>query len=107
MDHVTQNLYVYVDDVDEHFDRVKQVGATILEEPQDQFYGDHRYAAADREGHHWYFAQHVRDAGNGRFNLLLPCRHVTEVGTIAQEIRLLRANTFKKITECRFGFLRS
>ena len=59
--HVTQNLYVYVDDVDEHFDQVKKAGATILEEPQDQFYGDRRFAAADPEGHHWYFAQHVRD----------------------------------------------
>ncbi|MFQ5740685.1 MAG: VOC family protein [Acidobacteriota bacterium] len=59
--HVTQNLYVYVDDVDEHFDHAKKAGATILEEPQDQFYGDRRYGAADPEGHHWYFAQHVRD----------------------------------------------
>ncbi len=59
--HVTQNLYVYVDDVDKHFEQAKKAGATILEEPQDQFYGDRRYGAADPEGHHWYFAQHVRD----------------------------------------------
>ena len=59
--HVTQNLYVYVDDVDKHFEKAKKEGATILEEPKDQFYGDRRYGAADPEGHHWYFAQHVRD----------------------------------------------
>jgi len=59
--HVTQQLYVYVDDVDAHFRHAKASGAAILEEPADQFYGDRRYAAEDLEGHHWYFAQHVRD----------------------------------------------
>ncbi len=34
-------------------------GAKILDEPEDQFYGDRRYSAVDPEGHHWYFAQHV------------------------------------------------
>ena len=59
--HVAQELYVYVDDVDAHFARAKRAGATILEEPTDQFYGDRRYRAADPEGHHWCFATHVRD----------------------------------------------
>jgi PhnB protein len=58
---VTQNNYVYVDDVDKHFERAKRAGAKILAEPADQFYGDRRYGAEDVEGHHWYFAQHVRD----------------------------------------------
>ena len=58
---VTQSVYVYVDDVDKHFERAREAGATILEEPKDQFYGDRRYGAADPEGHHWYFAQHIRD----------------------------------------------
>jgi PhnB protein len=58
---VTQSLYVYVDDVDKHFQRAKQAGAKILAEPADQFYGDRRYGVEDPEGHHWYFAQHVRD----------------------------------------------
>jgi uncharacterized glyoxalase superfamily protein PhnB len=58
---VTQSLYVYVDDVDKHFIRAREAGAKILAEPADQFYGDRRYGAEDLEGHHWYFAQHVRD----------------------------------------------
>jgi uncharacterized glyoxalase superfamily protein PhnB len=58
---VTQQVYVYVDDVDKHFEHARGAGAAILEEPADQFYGDRRYAAEDPEGHHWYFAQHVRD----------------------------------------------
>lgn len=59
--HVTQSLYVYVDDVDKHCQQAKQSGAKILEEPADQFYGDRRYGAEDPEGHQWFFAQHVRD----------------------------------------------
>ena len=58
---VTQSLYVYVDDVDKHFRHARESGAVILEEPADQFYGDRRYGAEDPEGHHWFFAQHVRD----------------------------------------------
>jgi len=59
--HVTQSLHIYVDEVDEHFAHAKNAGATILAPPEDQFYGDRRYAAEDPEGHRWYFAQHVRD----------------------------------------------
>jgi len=58
---VNGNVYVYVDDVDKHFERAKGAGATIRSEPKDQFYGDRIYGAEDLEGHHWYFAQHVRD----------------------------------------------
>jgi PhnB protein len=57
----TQQLYVYVEDVDAHFTRARDAGAAILEEPKDQFYGDRRYSAVDPEGHYWSFAQHVRD----------------------------------------------
>ena len=57
----TQSLYVYVDDVDAHCARAKKAGAKIVDEPADQYYGDRRYGAEDPEGHHWYFATHVRD----------------------------------------------
>lgn len=57
----TQLTYVYVDDVDAHYEKARASGATILRELEDQFYGDRVYAAEDPEGHHWSFAQHVRD----------------------------------------------
>jgi len=57
----TQSLYVYVDDVDAHCARAKKAGAKIVDEPEDQFYGDRRYGAEDPEGHHWFFATHTRD----------------------------------------------
>ena len=59
--HVTQHLYIYVEDADTHCEHARRAGATILQEPKDQFYGDRTYAASDPEGHTWYFAQHVRD----------------------------------------------
>ena len=61
----TQNVYVYVDDVDRHCERARKAGAKIFEEPKDQFYGDRRYGAEDPEGHQWYFATHVRDVAHG------------------------------------------
>ena len=57
----TQSLYVYVDDVDAHCAHAKTAGAKIINEPEDQFYGDRRYGAEDPEGHEWFFATHVRD----------------------------------------------
>jgi len=57
----TQSMMIYVDDVDAHCARAKKAGAKIIDEPEDQFYGDRRYGAEDPEGHHWFFATHVRD----------------------------------------------
>ncbi|MDQ3874270.1 MAG: VOC family protein [Actinomycetota bacterium] len=57
----TVDLYVQVDDVDAHYERAKAAGAEIVEEPQDQPYGDRRYGAVDQEGHRWFFAQPVAD----------------------------------------------
>ena len=57
----TQLVHVYVEDVDAHFERAREVGAEIVSEPQDREYGDRRYDVKDPEGHLWSFAQHVRD----------------------------------------------
>ena len=56
----TIGLYVYVDDVDAHFERAKAAGAAIREEPTDQEYGERRYTAYDPEGHCWYFATPIK-----------------------------------------------
>lgn len=57
----TQQVHVYVDDVDAHFRRARAASAMIVAEPGDQPYGDRRYDAEDLEGVRWSFAQHVRD----------------------------------------------
>ena len=57
----TQTVYIYVEDVDAHFEHAKSAGADIQREPEDQFYGDRTYGVHDPEGHSWSFATHVRD----------------------------------------------
>ncbi|HEY6378196.1 MAG TPA: VOC family protein [Candidatus Dormibacteraeota bacterium] len=59
--HRSQIVYVYVDEVDRHFEHAKAAGAAILSAPEDKFYGDRAYVAEDPEGHQWNFAEHVRD----------------------------------------------
>jgi len=58
----TQSLHVQLGDgLDAHCARARAAGATIAQEPTDQFYGDRTYRALDIEGHMWTFAQHMRD----------------------------------------------
>jgi PhnB protein len=59
---VSSMLYVYVEDVDEHFARAVAAGAEIVQDVDDVPWGDRRYQAADPEGHQWTFATHVSDA---------------------------------------------
>jgi PhnB protein len=56
----TVGLYVYVDDVDAHFEHTKAAGAEITEEIVDQEYGDRRYTVLDPEGHKWFFATEIK-----------------------------------------------
>jgi uncharacterized glyoxalase superfamily protein PhnB len=55
--YIIDGLYVHIDDVDEHFRRAREAGATILSEPEDQSHGERVYRVADLEGHRWMFAQ--------------------------------------------------
>ncbi len=58
----TQYLHIQLDSgLDAHCERARAAGATIVQEPEDQFYGDRTYRAADLDGHEWVFAMHVRD----------------------------------------------
>lgn len=62
----TQNLMVYVDDVEAHFARARDRGARIVKEPATSDYGEdygseRGYECADLEGHHWWFYQRLRN----------------------------------------------
>ena len=59
--HLNAGLVVHVADVDAHFARAREGGASIDNEPQDQPYGQREYGARDREGHHWWFSQRLRN----------------------------------------------
>lgn len=61
----TQNLMVYVDDVDAHCERARAAGARIVTEPElhdygDDYWADRSYGAIDPEGHLWWFTQRIR-----------------------------------------------
>ena len=63
----TQNLMLYVDDVDAHCERARKAGARIVAEPEvhdygDDYWSDRSYGAADPEGHLWWFSQRIRGA---------------------------------------------
>lgn len=64
----TESMMVYVDAIDEHFDRAKSHGATIVSEPTDQYWGDRRYEAKDLEGHTWFFHERTRDVPQGEID---------------------------------------
>ncbi len=58
----TQSLHIgLAEGIDAHCERARAAGATIVQEPEDQFYGDRTYRVADLDGHVWTFSQHVRD----------------------------------------------
>jgi uncharacterized glyoxalase superfamily protein PhnB len=61
----TQRVHVRIERaIDEHCARARRAGAKIVKEPEDQFYGDRTYIAADLEGHYWTFSQPVRNVSN-------------------------------------------
>jgi len=57
----SQSVHVQLDtDLDAHCATARAAGATIAQEPADQFYGDRTYRARDPEGHMWTFGQTLR-----------------------------------------------
>jgi uncharacterized protein (DUF952 family)/uncharacterized glyoxalase superfamily protein PhnB len=55
------SVLVRVGDVDAHYARTRERGATILDPPSDQPYGERQYTAEDLGGHHWAFSQSIAD----------------------------------------------
>jgi uncharacterized glyoxalase superfamily protein PhnB len=54
--YLVDGLLVFVDEVDAHFKRAKEHGATILTEVESTEHGK-RYRAEDLEGHRWMFVE--------------------------------------------------
>jgi PhnB protein len=54
-------IHVYVEDVDDVFDRALEAGATVLRPVEDKFYGDRGGMFEDPFGHHWSIATHIED----------------------------------------------
>jgi PhnB protein len=50
----TQGIFVYLVDVDVHYERARKAGAEIVHPPRDEPYG-RTYTARDLDGHPWFF----------------------------------------------------
>jgi uncharacterized glyoxalase superfamily protein PhnB len=59
--YVIDGVLIEVDDVDAHFARAKEAGATVLSEPEDVDAGVRHYRAEDPEGHRWMFSQEIAE----------------------------------------------
>src|SRR5262245_38222615 len=59
---VTGGIYVYVEDVDAHYERARAAGAEIIRGPENTDYGSREYTARDLEGHLWSFGTYRPNA---------------------------------------------
>jgi uncharacterized glyoxalase superfamily protein PhnB len=57
----THLVRVRVDDVETQFERARAHGARVLEPPTDREYGERDCTVEDLAGHHWQFAETLRD----------------------------------------------
>ena len=55
------SMYVYVEDVDELFNKAVSAGAKVLDPVKDQFWGDRHGRLEDPFGHLWSIATHIKD----------------------------------------------
>lgn len=52
----TSGIFVYLEDIEGHFERASQAGAEIIHPPRNVPYG-RTYAARDLDGHPWFFTR--------------------------------------------------
>jgi uncharacterized glyoxalase superfamily protein PhnB len=57
------SIYVYVDDVDAHYERAKAAGAKIVYTPEDTDFGTRRYRVLDLDGYEWSFGGYRPSSG--------------------------------------------
>jgi PhnB protein len=58
---IASHLYVYIENVDRTFKRALESGATSVQEPANQFYGDRTAGFKDPTGNYWWIAQRVEE----------------------------------------------
>ena len=59
LDAVPQQISVYIDNIESHFEQAQAAGAEIIQEPTDMFWGVRMYRCIDLEGHRWSFLQQL------------------------------------------------
>ena len=61
---ISSHLMLYVEDVDAVTERAVRLGATLVDPPTDQFYGDRTSRIVDPQGHTWTLGTHVKDVSD-------------------------------------------
>jgi len=56
---IHQRMFIFVENIDAHFERAKAAGATINIEPRDTWHGERVYEVIDPEGHYWKFSEPI------------------------------------------------
>jgi PhnB protein len=54
----THALHIYVEDADAVYEKALAAGATLIDEPRDQEYGERSAGVKDPAGNYWYIATH-------------------------------------------------
>lgn len=54
-------IHAYVDDVDSVTARAEDLGATVLDQPDDRFYGDRSSRVEDPFGHVWIISTRIKE----------------------------------------------
>jgi PhnB protein len=54
-------LFAYVENVDEVTARAAAAGATVVQQPRNEFWGDRCAILLDTQGHTWMLGTHIRD----------------------------------------------
>jgi len=56
-------LYLYVDEVDQVFNRATEHGAQVVFEPADMDYGDRQGGIVDPSGNYWWISKRLSETG--------------------------------------------
>jgi PhnB protein len=73
---VATQLYIYLESVDETFKRALEAGATSVQEPADQFYGDRTAGFKDPTGNLWWVAQRVEEVSPEEMDRRMKARNM-------------------------------
>lgn len=57
----THSLTLFIENIEDHFEKAKSFGATIVEDLHETIYGELQYGVEDLAGHHWLFSRHARN----------------------------------------------
>ena len=71
---IGSQLYVYVENVDMTFKRGLDAGASSVQEPADQFYGDRTAGFKDPTGNYWWIAQRLEEVSGEELERRLKAR---------------------------------